>query len=129
MNQQNQHTPTPWSYQSLPALSQDWFSVADADGTEVARIPHVVGESPAETRERAAHIVHCVNLHASLVAENKRLRGALEEAAYNLHSYQAYASEMAKDGRGHIPFTGKHAFSPESLNAFIRAALNPEGTT
>lgn len=73
MNQQNQHTPTPWGYSSLPALSEDWFSIADADGTEVARIPHVVGESPAGTRQRAAHIVHCVNSHASLVADNKRL--------------------------------------------------------
>ncbi len=73
------------------------------------------GHIPQE--ELKANVIRAINSHAALIA-------ALEEAQANLWSYQRYSTAMAqRNGMGHDPLTGRHGFSPDTLNQYIAQAL------
>lgn len=84
------HTPAPWE-------ARDFHIYAEGTNLHIADICRA-GDgdwSPAN----AAHIVHCVNSHAQLVAHNEALRGALEEI-----SEQRRLAEMDDDERHDADF-------------------------
>lgn len=89
---QTQHTPTPWAirngshYDYIHAPTE----TAPEIGRFVARIP-----DDEQGKADAAHIVHCVNSHESLLAENKRLREALTGFLAHIEPYMFESEAMA----------------------------------
>lgn len=79
------HTPTPW------AVSSSVMVIAPQDKRACPVICNTMdlgGLSEFNIQEaaaNAAHIVHCVNTHDALVAENQQLRAALERSTVLLH--------------------------------------------
>lgn len=67
------HTPTPWRIDNR--AEGVTASIFGSDGKTVASCFY---KSYEQSYANAAHIVHCVNSQPALMAENKRLREALE---------------------------------------------------
>lgn len=68
------HTLTPWAV-------DEYHSVIGPDGKNICAngFSSIMSYGPSmlDARANAAYIVHCVNSHASLVEENKRMRAKL----------------------------------------------------
>ena len=79
MTNEAKHTPTPWKLGLLTEAGGDGggqIAYVNADQDCVAKCDFGFGQLPAHAN--ATLIVESVNSHAAIVAENARLREALE---------------------------------------------------
>lgn len=102
------HTPTPWHAVPDRVLGNstrigngDFGCVADTGGCR---------PSVAENESNAAHIVRCVNAHDALIADNARLRAALQslQAAVAKRNYFAVEGAFEQGGYANAALAQSH---------------------
>ena len=74
------HTPTPWWF------CEESFYIKSEEGNQDGIPTHIANVSGAggEMRANAAHIVHCVNAHADLLAALEEIRPMADNASYSI---------------------------------------------
>jgi len=65
----NKVSPRPWSLTHWDDEPDGWHKIRDANGEDVC-----LNNGMQFLTDEAKHVIHCVNLHDELVAENARLK-------------------------------------------------------
>lgn len=83
-------SPRPWSIESVmerDILDSDKLGVIDTGN----------GYEEVASPEDVAHIVHCVNTHDALVAENERLKKGVDDLCTQYNNDTAEIASMTKE--------------------------------